>query len=85
MIPGQTHTATFNFLVSHLHPPPRVDVGGETAAAETEGAAETPSSHACEGSTNIKSRRTLSPWYYEHVRQMLHDLNGHGGGSRMAF
>ena len=77
--------ATFNFLVSHLHPPPRGDGGAETAAAETEGVAEMPSSHACEGSTFIKSRRTLSPWYYEHVRQMLHDLNGHGGGSQMAF
>ena len=83
---GQTHTATFTFLAGHLHPPPRDGSHTEeTAAAETEGTAETPPSHPCEGSTFIKSRRTLSPGYYEHVRQMLHDLNGHGGGRRMGF
>ena len=47
--------------------------------------AETPSSHACEGSTFIKSQRTLSPGYFKHVRQILHDLNGHSGSSWMAF
>ena len=84
---GQTHTTTFTFLAGHLHPPLR-DGGRaeeETAAAETEGTAETPPSHLYEGSTFIKSRRTLSPGYYEHVRQMLHDLNGYGGGSQMGF
>ena len=82
---GQTHMATFTFPAGHLHPTLRDDCAEETAAAETEGTAETPPSHTCEGSTFIKSRRTLSPGYYEHVRQMLHDLNGHGGGSWMGF
>ena len=81
---GQTHT--FAFLMGHLHPPPRDgDHAEETATAESEGTAEMPSSHPCEGSTFIKSHRTLSPGYYEHVRQMLHDLNGRGSGSRMGF
>ena len=44
-----------------------------------------PSSHACEGSTFIKSPRTPSPGYYKHIRKILHDLNGHCGSSRMAF
>ena len=79
---GQTHMAIFTFPVGHLHPPPCGDDRTESAAAETEG---TPSSYACEGSTFIKSRRTLSPEYYEHVRQILHDLNGHGRSSRIAF
>ena len=82
---GQTHTASFTFLAGHLHPTPRGDDRMESAAVETKGTAEMPSSHACEGLTFIKSRRTLSPGYYEHVRQILHDLNGHGGSSRMAF
>ena len=82
---GQTHTAAFSFLAGHLHPTPRGDDRTETAAAETEGTIETPSSHACEGSTVIKSRRTLIPGNYEHVKQIFHDLNGHGGSSRLAF
>ena len=83
---GQTHhTAAFNFLVGHIYPTPCSDNHRERAPAETEGAAETPSSHACESLMFIKSRRTLSPGYYEHVRQILHDLNGHGSSSWMAL
>ena len=82
---GQAHTATFSFLASDLHPPPHGDDHAETAPDETEGAAETPSSHACEGSMFIKSRGALSPGYYEQVRQILHNLNRHGGSSWMAF
>ena len=84
---GQTHMATFTFLAGHLYPPLR-DGGRaeeETTTAETEGTAEMPPSHPCQGSMFIKSRRTLSPGNYEHVRQMLHDLDWHGGGSRMGF
>ena len=67
---GQTHMAIFTFLEGHLYPPPHNgDRAEETAAVETKDTTETPSSHACEGSTFIKSRRTLSPGYYEHVRQ----------------
>ena len=82
---GQMHTASFSFLAGHLHPPPRRADRAETASAKTEGAGKMPSSLACEGSTFIKSRRTLSPWYYKHVRQILHDFNGHSGSSPMAF
>ena len=84
---GQTHTATVTFLVGHLYPPLRDGSRAEeeTATAETEGTAEMPPSHPCEGSTFMKSRRTLSPGYYEHIKQMLHDLDWHGGGSRMGF
>ena len=39
----------------------------------------------CQGTTSIRSRWMLSSGYYEHIRQIIHDLNGHGGGSRMAF
>ena len=82
---GQTHMANFTFLVGHLYPPLCDGDRAETATAETESAAEMPSSHACEGSTFFKSCRIHSPGYYELVREMLHNLNGHSGGNRMAF
>ena len=41
--------------------------------------------HHYQGITFFKSQWTLSPGYYEHIRQILHVLNGHGGGSRTTF
>ena len=80
-VAGQTRMASFNFLPSHLHPPSHGDDHTESAAAETEGTPETPSSQDCEGSTFIKSPKTLALV----TMNILHNLNGHGGSSQMAF
>ena len=82
---SQTHTAAFVFLPGHLHLPPCDSDRTKFATAETDGTAEMPSFHAYEGSTFIKSQRTHNPRYYELFRQILHDLNGIGSGSRMVF
>ena len=33
----------------------------------------------------LNSRRTVPPGFYGDIRQVVADLNGHGGGKRMAF
>ena len=53
---------------------------------QTEGDGEAPADqHPCQCTTFIRSQRTLSPRYYEHNGQILHDLNGHGVGSQTTF
>ena len=55
-------------------------------AASWEGDDEAPADqHPRQGTPFIRSQQMLSPGYYEHIRQILHNLNGHGNSSRMVF
>ena len=87
---GQMHMATFTFWQGHVH---RDDgaIGNATAIGTEvipsgEADDEAPADqHSCQDTMFIRSQWTLSPGYYECIRQILHDLNGQGRGSQIAF
>ena len=78
---GQMHTDTFALHQGHPH------CGTEAAMSEdASGSAKLPPElHPSQSTTLIKSQRTHNPSYYEHTRQILHDLNGHVGDHQTAF
>ena len=91
-IAGQSHTAMFAFQQGHLHQHRPVSGGSDddddnaaaTVAATAAGSNGSPPAYPCQGTKFIKRCRTLSARYYENIRQILHDLNGHSGRRQMA-